>query len=572
MPPTLSRPSQRAPDSRLLPHRSPIVSGPCYEPNRRDLIRIGFVSFACCLILMGSFYLIAQPWRTQLRFDDAFMFTRYIRNFKHGLGISWNPDGVHTYGMTSLPWMFWVLPFTSLLNSQESLQTASWAAMAIGLSAIVYALAANARTPFFRNPCWVSLIVVAPLLLLTPAFRFHVFTGMDTSMALACNSLLTASVLGWRRDRVHRGGALRTGILAFFAACVRPDGALCALCIPLLVWRTHKSSLGYRQLLACTCLPICLITFQLTICKMYFGNALPLSFYAKSIHAYSGFLNPESAGAYLGQFLLSAALPIGLALAVAKKRDIEHVLPFLIPSVLTIAYLLTVKQIMGEYGRFYFPLLPYLLVPGFLTIDRRFGSGEPWRRIAWFGPKLGYKLAVVALCSGVVCGANVYRKRSVTAIPVPKFARALPLPRMDWFRAIKSVATVGRLGLGQNGVMAASEVGYLGDSLPKVDIIDLAGLNEPTIGLRGFTMNDFLARKPDLIWFPHWDYTGLRATMFSDPRLFRQYVVIAGAFNYGIAIRRDSRDYAVLMHAVSTEWTKLYPGHSIDSYVAPFPD
>src|ERR1700712_4234539 len=39
-----------------------------------------------------------------LLFDDAYMFLRYAHHVRQGLGYSWNPDGVHTYGPTSLLW------------------------------------------------------------------------------------------------------------------------------------------------------------------------------------------------------------------------------------------------------------------------------------------------------------------------------------------------------------------------------------------------------------------------------------------------------------------------------------
>ena len=47
-------------------------------------------------------------------FDDSWMFYRYALHVREGLGVAWNPDGIPTYGLTSLLWLFVVLPFTFL--------------------------------------------------------------------------------------------------------------------------------------------------------------------------------------------------------------------------------------------------------------------------------------------------------------------------------------------------------------------------------------------------------------------------------------------------------------------------
>ncbi len=36
--------------------------------------------------------------------DDSYMFYRYAQHLRQGLGFSWNMDGIHTYGMTTLLW------------------------------------------------------------------------------------------------------------------------------------------------------------------------------------------------------------------------------------------------------------------------------------------------------------------------------------------------------------------------------------------------------------------------------------------------------------------------------------
>ena len=64
-------------------------------------------------------------WRSlhrEIWIDDSYMFYRYAMNVRHGLGLSWNLDGVHTYGETALLWGFVVLLLSYLpLTASQAL-------------------------------------------------------------------------------------------------------------------------------------------------------------------------------------------------------------------------------------------------------------------------------------------------------------------------------------------------------------------------------------------------------------------------------------------------------------------
>jgi hypothetical protein len=122
--------------------------------------------------------------------------------------------------------------------------------------------------------------------------------------------------------------------------------------------------------------------------------------------------------------------------------------------------------------------------------------------------------------------------------------------------------------LPQGSVIAASEVGLVGAAAPHVDVIDLAGLNDNEIALGGFRMDRVLERKPLLIWFPHEDYTWQRQAMFCSPGLLANYTVLGGnAFNYSLAVRRDTAESALLLQRVDRVFQQMYPGASMRDYV-----
>jgi hypothetical protein len=220
------------------------------------------------------------------------------------------------------------------------------------------------------------------------------------------------------------------------------------------------------------------------------------------------------------------------------------------------------------------PFLPYLIVPAVLLIDRAMADHDLRRDLP---RRLCAAVAIVAAIACVWMGARgsiyaAYMKAVVPppiAVPALTFAAKAPLPKVEWHDANVTLAEKVAAHLPTGAVMAASEVGYLGSMARHASIIDLVGLNDTTIGRRGFSMDDLLSRKPDLIWLPHGDYTGLRAKILSDGRLFEQYDVIAGAFTYGLAIRRDSVHRGAVETRVRDAWAAVYPGREMKDYVVP---
>jgi hypothetical protein len=119
----------------------------------------------------------------------------------------------------------------------------------------------------------------------------------------------------------------------------------------------------------------------------------------------------------------------------------------------------------------------------------------------------------------------------------------------------------------KGATVACSELGYLSATNPDINIIDLSGLNNAEIALHGFDAKSLLAKNPDLIWFPPQEYTEMYGRLYTEPDLLRNYRVIDGAFNYGLAIRKDGPYEKDIQEALSGIWPKIYPGYTIADYV-----
>jgi hypothetical protein len=548
----------------------PRSGGPISPRARLAGLTAGQWAMALAVALM-----IAPVWGAMSRgptiFDDSYMFWRYAMHLQQGLGLAWNPDGIQTYGLTSHLWLLAVLPFTWLpIHPGYALPVASTLAAALGLAVMGAAVARQAKSDILRDRTLATALIALPLLA-NPFFTFHLSTGMDTMLSMAAHAAILLWVLAYLEAPSARRACI-VGVLAFAAVLTRPENGLCALGVPFLAFIWNRRWDRWRDLAGLAVLPVALIGLELVVCWLVFGVPLPLSFYAKSLHIYTGFQNPENAVQNLFMAVAMAAPFIAVALAAGKRRDLALLAMLLLPVLLTFAYLLTMRQVMGWIGRYYLPFLPYMVIPAMLMLDRRLAVATSLRtELKRIGMALAAVAAVAAITWPMQRALEAAYIRAVMAKPVPP--PPLPsvatdnLPKKVWFDVIQQVADEIVAPLPATAVLAASEVGYLGAASTGKTLIDLVGLNDTTIGRQGFSMDYLLSRKPDLIWMPSRDYTGLIATIYSDPRLYERYIVIREAFNYGIAIRRDSPYREHLEASSRRAWNALYPDRRFDDYV-----
>lgn len=528
-------------------------------------------------LLVAVAALIAPAWGSISRgptiFDDSYMFWRYALHLREGLGLAWNPDGIQTYGLTSHLWVLATLPFTWVpLHPGYVLPIASSLVGALALVAMGLVLAANAKSAILRDRPMATAIVALPLLI-NPFFTFHLSTGMDTMLSFAAHTLIVLTVLRYLAEPGSQRAAL-VGVAAFAAVLTRPENGLVALGVPFLAFVWQRRFERWQDLAGLVVLPAGLIGIELVVCHFVFGVPLPLSFYAKSLHIYAGFVNPENAVQNLFMAVAMALPFVAVAFAAGERRDLGFIAAFLVPVLLTFAYLLTMRQVMGWIGRYYLPFLPYLVIPAMLLLDRRLAGASGLKPTA---VRIGMAFAAVVAAVVVSWPAQrgleaAYMKailpERIATPPLPTLAEARTKPpKRAWFDVIQQVADEIVAPLPDDAVIAASEVGYLGVAAKGKALIDLVGLNDTTIGRRGFSMDYLLSRKPDLIWMPSDDYTGLIASIYSDARLLERYMVVRNAFNYGIAIRRDGPYAARIEAAARRSWAELYPEHRFDDFV-----
>ncbi len=500
-------------------------------------------------------------------FDDAYMFLRYAEHFRSGHGIVWNLHGSSTYGLTSLPWCGVIALASTLSLSMVNVVTlASWCSELLAPGVMALSIARESRTPLLR-----SAVCVFPLLscwfLPNPYFDFNMVNGMETMLSLLLNALFC-----WGACRLLRAPtmaqAASLACLGALATLTRPEAALCVTAIPALGWLLLLLRKQSRVFAAYLGLYALLIAADLLVCRLYFHSALPLSFYMKSRHAYLGYANFWDWPQYLLVFLETVAPALLIVIVLGRARQLLLVLTFSLPVALTFVYLATVTQIMGMWARYYMPYAAFLILPAFIVLDECCMDKEPYSARPPF-----FRLAallVLFFYPAEYQRVSVPAKMALRAYQRPVFhvPAAYPLPFVERPRRVfEAFTNVIAKPLPSGTEVAASEVGLLGATADQVDVLDLVGLNDTRIAHHGFTSAYVLQRAPDIIWFPHTDYTYLYGLLAADPALVKQYTVIAGAFNFGVAVRRDSPVYSATMARLHQAWSRLYPGTRLEDYI-----
>jgi hypothetical protein len=502
---------------------------------------IGAALFAVVVLVWLALLAIKIVWLRHggWQFDDSYMFFRYALHIRQGLGMSWNLDGVHTYGMTSLLWTWVMVPLTFLPGPiSVRLSTASWIFAGLALAACSWAVWVNARSATLRRPLTVALLTCSTMLML-PLIAFAAVSGMETSLAVGLNCVLIGLVFLQARREVS---PVWIGLVAWLLFLTRPESVL-PVCLLLILAPLLLPGIRIRRAAVTLAILFAGIAVTLVWAKLYFHSWLPLPFYLKSLHPYKGYRArwyPVTSGLI---FFRSCAVYLILLLCLTTRQNWRRLVLAAIPLAAVSLYLLTVTQIMGNHSRYSVPYLPLLAIPALLALDDRLAArANP----GWGGTRFVFLLLAGAFLGGLlpdsvraklelraeprVLAYNPisYGPDTVPARPVLGYVPGV----LNFTRAVQT--------LPRGVTVATTEVGYIGAAAPQLNLIDLAGLNDRQIALHGFDPAELVQRAPDIIFLPHFDYTDDRGILTTYPGFLQHYEFFADLYGYGVAVRKDS--------------------------------
>ena len=550
------------------------LGGECPKPRSPDPLAgpVRSRALSCCIWLgtLGCLGVVALMVLWKLSgfhaWDDAYMFVRYADNLLAEGKLAWNPGGEATYGLTSPLYLLVVVPFRLLApgNAALAIVGSSLLSGAAFLALLVLLLATQTHASPLGRRALVLLglfaVAVAMYHMLT-----HFVSGMDTLFALA---YLTAYIVlaKWHERAPSGARAVLVGVLGGLAYFVRPDLMLYAALVPLAALAFGPTARHRKHALLIGAITAGVLAGQMAFAHLYFGTALPLPFYAKSLTLYGPAIRAKhrlTPVVQLAQYAVSFWFPL-LLIAVdflvnLRNREDRRApvdLGLLVATVLFVAYYLGfVLQIMYMGARFYYPTLPailFLAAQSAARLTRRLLPGAP-ERVARLPRGLCW-LAAGLLLYTLLPPARVAFEKLQAARGQGRFARFSLADDYDrnhrgyWF-ALDTLST-----LPDDVVLAATEIGRPGVLNPTKTIIDLTGLNDTRVARQGFDAASLLdVQKPDLIYMPHPDYTEMAARLVGHPTFARLYEHFTAEqlsehagmkVEMGVALRRDSPRYA----------------------------
>jgi len=532
------------------------------------------VSFA--FLSVTGFLIVTLGELGQSTFDDSFMFVRYARHWLAGNGFSWNTVDGASYGITSPAYLILITALVGLTNCS--------AAMVLTVASFVSGLLAVAVLTFLgfqiqKNEGLkrglVPLLVV-PAFILFPPFRYHCLTGMETTFSLLVNSILACAVVSLCKNRTVYSSAIciLAGMLSF---TTRPDNGIYVMLLPPLYL-----VLKDRKLLAFSVCHVVVMTIliasSLLVNKHLFGGMFPLPFYAKSQGFYEGYTGMMQWNAMKEMFVFGVAvMPFLLLLVLSlSKRAFRRVAVVLALVVMTFTYYATVSQIMGFQARYYYPSSAFVVFAAFLAFFERQKEISAEQRIGGVSELrvfLGFLVLLPASVYMSRTASQLWAKHVISAPPAAEFeveyrvAADKKLPQLGWWESIKAMEQFLKL-VPQDVTLTASEYGYIGAEFLDMTIIDLVGLHDKFIAHNGFSAEYVLSRKPEIIWFPHHHYTCAVAAL-QDAQAFKKgYEYFPGAYDYGVALHKESPRYTQIRKAFSENFSRVYPGEKVSDYVA----
>jgi hypothetical protein len=313
--------------------------------------------FLACLSVYA--WNVARAW--PLTIDDAFIIFRYAQNIADGHGPNFNPGADRTEGVTQFLWMF-LLSVPALFGLSI---TATAKVLGVVFLAGVLGLVCNLdRDKPGPGPVFAAALACAFLATL-PSTAVHAVSGMET--AIYTLQITLHFILCRRAMTTTETSVVVLPISGLLLGLQRPEGNVVAVVsIVTILWlmpnkRLLRSSILYYVLPG---------ALYFVARWMYYGHLLPLPIYIKM------FIPPElddpslagtsQAMGFLRIWGIWLALPFLLGLTRLTKQW----LPATLATIAFLAACLVPAHIMGIEWRYFFPVLPMLVVIAGLGVDR----------------------------------------------------------------------------------------------------------------------------------------------------------------------------------------------------------
>ena len=482
--------------------------------------------------------------------DDSYMFVRYADNFLAYSNLSWNPNADSTYGLTSLAYLLVVIPLRLIFPTQPALVMilASLISGLLALLSIIFLL--QKLITDHAHKLIILVILSLSAVVAADSITAHLTSGMDTTFSIFV-------IILWLSTLLLSENYGLMGVLGGLLFIVRPDLLIFAIgLIPVLILKGTSYSQSTRYSFGLTIT----LMLQIIVVGLYFGNPFPLSFYAKNTAIYSEqfyeYYTYTSSG-YFIEFICSYPYLIGIVTIALVTRfkwwgwQDRGLLLGIIGF--CIYHVMFVIPIMGFSQRFFYPILPIVIVlasRGLIHLLNLIPESfvetlKTYPMRVLFVPLL----LIFAFINPMPIILTLVQYTQTDHPPTIGIGRFDLQTSYDYLY-IKNWYGLDELAkLDDDIVIATTEIGLPGVMNPHKTIIDMAGLNHPDFALNGFSADWLMAEEnqPDWIYMPFPHYEGMWYALFEHPVFKAEYQFFTAQLlstSMDVAIRRDSKFYS----------------------------
>ena len=491
--------------------------------------------------------------------DDAYMFVRYANNLLQEGNLAWNLGGDSVYGLTSLAYLFIVVPLKIVIPTKPAL-VMILASLISGLLAVITMLWLVFHQITLKAERLLFLIIVCISLVVTgDNIAVHLTSGMDTMFTIFAISL-------WMVILYVSNNFLLLGIVGGVLFVVRPDVLVIVIGIAFSKLLKDISHSQFKKFVVGLGLTLFI---QILVLWLYFQHPLPLPFYAKNTPLYGqefyGYYANTSWGYFL-EFIFSFPYLIGMILVgfVTRFRKWNwQDKGLLFGGILFCVYhIVLVVPIMGFSQRFFYPLLPLIVILAGKSLHHLWDI-IPERMILivktypiriLFVP-LFLIFAFINPMPIILTMVQYTQMDKIPTVGIGKFNLETAYRYLyadNWF-ALDALSK-----LDDEIVIATTEIGLPSIMNPNQKIIDLAGLNQPDFAFNGFSADWMMkeVNQPDWIYMPFPHYEEMWYTLFEHPVFQNKYEFFSAQLlgtSMDVAIKRDSPFYSDMLSLLNDE-------------------
>jgi hypothetical protein len=502
--------------------------------NSSDRWLLGALLISYCCILLGN--LDTPPY------DDAYFFKRFASNALRYGELSWNLTDGPVYGLTSQ--LLEIVAVVLTLIAPEHFVVANKVFLTGCLLAAAWFLYGLAVRASGRRDLATGVTLLAMGCPLT-AWTAH--TGMETALSLLAVVLSLGVIL---EPTSSRRSAPIAAVATVFVYLSRPDAAIIPAATFVVVnLRERRTLVVYGATLAL------LMGGLLAVFRAYYGTALPLPFYAKTLGVapHDALMQALSSRDKLLHLCTFGAF-FGPLVFLCRLYGDQRALALVVAGVALVLYhALATTEIMGYRGRFYVPASVPLALAAARGAPRALAT-KSRRRFLWFG--LWAAGVMVLYASGLISSSKssaleevrwpaytaqlllagwLVFSRELVAAERPSSAIALVLfvagvftsflPRniallrdREFLKRSSAMVTTTRgifdieRCLPPTLTVFHSEIGVPGLVLPNARVVDLVGLMSREIAIERPLFETLCSReRPEAIFLPHRNYMKLNA-------------------------------------------------------------